>query len=213
VSEVLAGDQFPSHMVYGENAPKHVIILLVAAGLLLAGFALWLYQDSKFVVQAPSANDVLPASSSSATPQGASIQLTLQMLPASAPTDAGNSKPICPGVYTFYFATHETVPLAERAREGIDAIVDWARHHASAKLYIEGHADSVGEDEYNVLLSYQRAKVVGSLMEKSGVAPQQVQISAIGSHGLIPGIPGHAEGNRRVNVQISNPDECRPQSE
>jgi outer membrane protein OmpA-like peptidoglycan-associated protein len=92
-------------------------------------------------------------------------------------------------------------------------MLDWVRHHASAKLFIEGHADAVGEDEYNVLLSYQRAKAVALLLEKSGIAPQQMQTSAMGSHGLIPGIPGHAEENRRVNVQIIDPDECRPQSE
>ena len=210
--EARTTDLFPSHLVYGENAPKRLIISLMASGLLLAGFALWLSLGSTFAVQQPLVNDVLSASASSISSQGASIQSTLQMQSASAPTVASN-KPICPGVFALYFATHATVPLAEDARGGFDAIVDWARHHASAKLYIEGHADAVGEDEYNVLLSYQRAKAVASLLEKSGVAPQQVQISAMGSHGLIPGIPGHAEENRRVNVQIVDPDECRPQSE
>lgn len=205
-------DQFPSHMVYGENASQRVIIFLVTAGLLLAGFALWLSQDSTFDVQQPLANDVLPASTRPITPLGTSTQSTIQLQPASAPTAASN-KPICPGVFAFYFATHATVPLANDAREGFDAILDWARHHASARLYIEGHADAVGVDEYNMLLSYQRAKVIVSLLEKSGVAPQQVQISAMGSNGLIPGIPGSAKGNRRVNVQIIDPDECRPQSE
>ncbi|MGC2164993.1 MAG: OmpA family protein [Gallionella sp.] len=212
MSEARTTDQFPLHIVYGENAPKSVIVVLVAAGLLLAGLSLWLSQDSIFDVQDPIVKDV-PAETRSITSQGASIQSTVQLQPASTPVVASDNRPICPGLFSFYFATRATSPLAEDAREGFDAVVDWVRRHPSAKLFIEGHADVVGVDEYNVLLSYQRAKVVASLLEKSGVAPQQIQISAMGSNGLISGIPGDAQGNRRVNVQINDTDNCRPKSD
>ena len=213
MTENQSTDQFPSHMVYGEYAPRHIVISLLATGFLLAGVALWLFQNSTLDGPAPLAHDELPATARLTAPQQAGTQPMSQIQPASAPAVVRNSKPICPGVFSFYFATHETVPLTEDAREGLDAIVDWAQRHPSAKLYIEGHTDAVGIDDYNVLLSYQRAKAVVTLLEKSGIAPQQVQMSAMGSQGLIPGIPGHAKENRRVNIRISDPDDCSPQAE
>lgn len=217
VSQTPSTDNFSSHVVYGENAPKRLIFGLMAAGVLLAGLALWLSQDSIFQAPEPMVENVSapiissPAvnAASSITPQEAIIQSTVQMQPESAPVLVSDNRPICPGILTFYFSTGATAPIAEDVRVGLDTLVDWTRQHPSAKLSLEGHADVVGVDEYNLMLSYQRAKAVASMLEKSGVARQQVQISAMGSDGLISGIPGDAQGNRRVNVQLLDPDECR----
>ncbi len=217
MSDARRADQFPLHMLYGENAPMRAIVALVVTGLVLAGFALWLSQDATLDTQNPVARAVTdsPAANGASTlaAQTGNITSMVQSQSAKAPTAVIDNRQVCPGMFTFYFSTRSIKPMIEDARAGLDDIVDWAKHHPTAKLYIEGHADVVGVDEYNVLLSYQRAKVIASLLESSGVAQQQVQISAMGSHGLISGIPGEAQGNRRVNVQINDPDNCRPKSD
>jgi outer membrane protein OmpA-like peptidoglycan-associated protein len=67
----------------------------------------------------------------------------------------------------------------------------------------------VGLDQTNLLLSYERAKTVSSLLVSRGVVLQQIQIAAAGSHSLVEGSPGDAQVNRRVTVQINNPEGCK----
>jgi outer membrane protein OmpA-like peptidoglycan-associated protein len=115
----------------------------------------------------------------------------------------------CPASVVFHFPTGAVTPLELNAKATFDPIIGWARQHESAIVAVEGHADTVGEDESNLLLSYQRARAVAAMLERHGVAALQVQIAATGSHGLIAGIPGDAFGNRRVTIQIKNPGVCR----
>jgi hypothetical protein len=44
---------------------------------------------------------------------------------------------------------------------------------------------------------------------KRGVLPQQIQLAATGSHSLVEGLPGDAQANRRVAVQINDPNGCQ----
>ena len=78
----------------------------------------------------------------------------------------------------------------------------YLREHPQAKLSIEGHADSTGAENYNLLLSYRRAKAVGSLLARAGMPEQRMLIRAAGDRGNIEGLPGESGENRRVVVQV-----------
>jgi outer membrane protein OmpA-like peptidoglycan-associated protein len=199
------------HHVYGETAPKRLIWSAGLGGLLMAAAALWLSQDIVLsstkpvvaVLQMPATAQALPAAK---VLDGAAPVVAL---PASSSNLVRDTRPYCPAALSVYFPSGAAAPLAADMQTGLDAIVDWARQHATSKVAIEGHADGVGVDESNLLLSYQRAKVVVAMVENRGVLIQQVQLAAAGSHGLIAGIPKDDHGNRRVTVQINDPDNCR----
>lgn len=199
------------HHVYGESAPKGLIWSAGLAGLLMASAALWLSQDIVLSGTRPMA-DVLPMPVSvqaSPAAKGLDGAAPVVALPASSSSIVRDTRPYCPAGLSVYFPSGAAAPLAADMQTGLDAIIDWTRQHATAKVAVEGHADGVGVDESNLLLSYQRAKVVVAMMEHRGVLTQQVQLAAAGSHGLIAGIPKDDHGNRRVTVQINDPDNCR----
>jgi hypothetical protein len=47
------------------------------------------------------------------------------------------------------------------------------------------------------------------MLVAEGLSPQQLQVTAAGSQGLISGKPGGAREYRRVAVQINDPDGCK----
>ncbi|MCH9646665.1 MAG: OmpA family protein [Deltaproteobacteria bacterium] len=51
---------------------------------------------------------------------------------------------------------------------------------AGLDIYICGHTDSIGEDDYNAVLSVERAEAVGLFLEKQGVDQARVHIQGFG---------------------------------
>ncbi|MBK9135770.1 MAG: OmpA family protein [Betaproteobacteria bacterium] len=102
---------------------------------------------------------------------------------------------------------------AEPPRAEIDAVLaavaEPLRAHAEAKVVVQGYADAAGTDQYNLLLSYRRAKAVATRLGEGGIAAQRIAIRAAGSHEPIAGLPPAAEQNRRATVQVRGFEGCR----
>jgi OOP family OmpA-OmpF porin len=83
--------------------------------------------------------------------------------------------------------------------------VDFVKKYPGSKVRIEGHADSIGTEEYNQAISERRAEAVKSYLLKEG-ACEQANVSAVG-YGETKPIESNKtkEGrakNRRVEVLI-----------
>jgi outer membrane protein OmpA-like peptidoglycan-associated protein len=95
--------------------------------------------------------------------------------------------------------------LKPGARDKVAKIAAILRSHPDLKIQVEGHTDSVGSDEYNLLLSERRADSV-----RAGLVEEGIKRDVVGTAGLGESKPvatnGTAEGrqqNRRVEVIVS----------
>jgi outer membrane protein OmpA-like peptidoglycan-associated protein len=88
--------------------------------------------------------------------------------------------PPCVEPVTFVFARGSAAPLAG-ADAGIARLRDWLGQHAEAKLLVEGHADSLGSEEHNLVLSFARAKAVASILARDGVPAGRMTVRAAGA--------------------------------
>ena len=76
--------------------------------------------------------------------------------------------------------------------------------HPTALITVEGHADATGRERQNVLLSYQRAKVVEEWLQNAGLPTESIRINAAGSSG--------AKGlamDRRASLKVDGVNTCK----
>lgn len=108
------------------------------------------------------------------------------------------------GIRDIYFNTAKHDIFSEYRGE-LDSIAS-AINSGMGKLEIRGHTDSIGDDDYNMKLSIDRANAVKNALIKLGCAPSQV--TAIGFGETKPLEPNNTpEGrakNRRVEFWIKN---------
>jgi outer membrane protein OmpA-like peptidoglycan-associated protein len=84
----------------------------------------------------------------------------------------------------------------------------WLIENPDAVLLVEGHSDTSGPEQYNVLLSYSRAKAVTAWLKGSGVPERQMIARAAGSN-YAKDVPEGAGSNRRVVVRVEGVASCR----
>lgn len=216
----LAG--VPEYPVLGESLPSGLLLALVLVGLLMAAAATWLGQPMmQAKTESPMPQLTQPILAGRAAfgavlvnpaiaPEAAASAAGLSASSAAVPKYA---KPACPVMVSIFFPVGATVPEAKSSTAELALLIDWAKLNPNARIAVEGHADVVGLDQANLLLSYERAKTVASLLSKRGIAAQQIQIAAAGSHSLVEGLPGDAQANRRVTVHLNDPDGCQTASQ
>jgi len=96
---------------------------------------------------------------------------------------------------------------ADVRREFMPRVADLARTlnaHRGMQIEIIGHADAIGSDNYNQLLSERRAQAVGARLIDLGVAFYRISASGRGEWSPVAGNDtewGRAR-NRRVEVRI-----------
>jgi outer membrane protein OmpA-like peptidoglycan-associated protein len=82
----------------------------------------------------------------------------------------------------------------------IDRVVDFLRRDGAVGLEIQGHTDSDGDPNLNLLLSQSRAESVRKYMIMKGVDPSRLAVSGFGS--TVPRAPNSTEAGRRANRRI-----------
>jgi outer membrane protein OmpA-like peptidoglycan-associated protein len=75
---------------------------------------------------------------------------------------------------------YDDAGLHPRAQKQLQIVADMLKSDASRKLRIAGHTDALGDDNYNLKLSRQRAASVKSELVALGVPPEQVDITGLG---------------------------------
>lgn len=99
--------------------------------------------------------------------------------------------------------------LTPEAKENLEAIAEVLAEFPDTDLFIEGHTDSVGNDEYNMNLSQKRAQSVVNYLVSDNIAKDRFSVVAFGE--TKPRFDnatkdGQAK-NRRVEIGISANEE------
>lgn len=103
--------------------------------------------------------------------------------------------------------------LGEAAKSQLAIILQSPQMKAGGIITLRGHTDTVGYDEANLRVSRQRAEAVEEYLVDKGVAPDRIEVIALGEmrpiapNAKLDGTPDE-EGraaNRRVDVTIAVP--------
>lgn len=90
--------------------------------------------------------------------------------PWQGPADAGT----CP-LATVYFG-YDDATIAASERDRLDANSACIDKTKGKNVYVVGHTDSSGTDEYNIALSERRAQTVADYLARLGVDPARLQV-------------------------------------
>jgi len=78
-----------------------------------------------------------------------------------------------------YFA-YDSIALSEEARGTLQKNAEYLKKRSTAKVMVEGHADSRGTNEYNLALTERRAAAVKDYLVSLGVSADRVTTVAKG---------------------------------
>lgn len=104
--------------------------------------------------------------------------------------------------------TFNSAELTDASQERVQRVVDRIKEIGKfQKIRVEGHTDSIGEEDYNLQLSEQRALTVKSLIvEKSGIEARLIESKGLGETAPIAD-NGNYQGrqaNRRVDIIVEH---------
>ena len=90
--------------------------------------------------------------------------------------------------------------LTDAARERLEEVAALLKHQGDAKVVIEGHTDSLGDDSANLRLSYERAETVYRFLLSQGV--NRNQLTYLGRGEARPIAANQNAGGRALNRRI-----------
>lgn len=82
--------------------------------------------------------------------------------------------------------------------------------YPDTRITVEGHADSIGAEAYNQLLSQRRAQAVTDALAQRGVDPGRIQAIGFGESLVLSSDNGY---NRRVDIVIQPITQARTQAQ
>ena len=96
--------------------------------------------------------------------------------------------------------------LRPENKELLSRIVGILLTSSDYQIYVYGHTDDIGTEDYNLDLSNRRAKAVRDYLAKVGIQPRIISTEGFGkSQPLVPGKSDEARAkNRRVELGIVN---------
>ena len=92
------------------------------------------------------------------------------------------------------------------AQRSIDKLAEFLRTYPKRNVLIEGHTDNLGNEDFNIKLSQQRADSVRDLLIARGVSPQRIRTKGYGPKFPVVDNESAAgrQQNRRVEVLVLN---------
>ena len=129
-----------------------------------------------------------------------------QSLPANSVIDQPRGD--CEPLYYIYFDRDGTRPRDRNLSIKVNRLHTWLAAHPAAKVTIEGHTDSYGSEEWNLLVSHKRAKMVAKILASVGVPESQMKLRALGENAPLEGLPPESARNRRVALRILDGSSC-----
>jgi len=112
-------------------------------------------------------------------------------------------EPETPAKFILHFKSDSDM-LTDSSRARIPEIVAEIEKRNSMDIGVAGHSDRVGDEGYNIELSFKRARQVSTLLQKQGVDARFIHTSSHGEgNPLIPTPDNVPEPrNRRVEVTV-----------
>ncbi|WP_375579786.1 OmpA family protein [Marivirga tractuosa] len=105
--------------------------------------------------------------------------------------------------YNFQF-DFDDINLSKEDESYIRDMTEILRQNERVKVKLTGHTDDVGTEEYNMKLSYKRAKEIGVILYKNGVPKNKIKLVAKGENEPLTTNEtkvGRAK-NRRVQLEL-----------
>jgi outer membrane protein OmpA-like peptidoglycan-associated protein len=135
--------------------------------------------------------------------------LAVDTLPAedseSSVSDKAND---CAPLFYVQFQRGSSLPIDSNLKEKTTKLSEWLSRHPDTILLVEGHSDSSGPEEVNLLISHRRAVAVSQLLSNAGISDTQLTIRAFGEYAPLPGLPSESEKNRRVTLHVDGARAC-----
>ena len=125
----------------------------------------------------------------------------LEALERQGTTAASNTQAVESTSAILYFP-FDSEALTDSAKAAIGELVDYVRLAGPTMVTINGHADRVGSEEYNMALSERRARFVMRALEQAGLPRDALQYFAFGETDPKVPTPDHTPEpqNRRVEI-------------
>jgi outer membrane protein OmpA-like peptidoglycan-associated protein len=105
---------------------------------------------------------------------------------------------------TILYFERDATKLTHESKHLLAEIVRAIKSRHSNEVYVVGHTDLVGNEDYNAVLSSRRANYVRDLLVSSGIKPDTLFVSSCGE--ARPLVPTRDEvpepRNRRVEVMV-----------
>lgn len=113
------------------------------------------------------------------------------------------AQPLKPKTFILNFVLDKTV-LTEESKALLPAVAEAVRERAPTEISIFGHADAIGTEKRNDILSAERANVVAEILRKRDPSLDRIEIKSFGAkEPLFPSTPNTPEPrNRRVEIMI-----------
>lgn len=159
------------------------------------------------MVEQPSPPPAAPIAAREQERRGEADPLLAEREAASSEQTASNEIACLPAV-NVTFARGSARPILAGTEKSADALVQWMARHEHAILSVEGHTDSTGTEQRNILLSFWRAKAVISWLAGLGVPERQMVARAAGASEA-KGSPKDAPTNRRALLRVEGVETCR----
>lgn len=90
--------------------------------------------------------------------------------------------------------------LQPAARDALEQIARALRDYPDRKIFVEGHTDNLGSEEYNQQLSQRRAEAVARVLERNGVPSDRLEIRGLGESQPIA--PNESQAGRLKNRRV-----------
>lgn len=103
------------------------------------------------------------------------------------------------GYVSTYFDTAKTQPT-NVSTEGIDFIRTYLKNNPTSKVAIYGHADEIGTNEHNNVLSQSRAEAVKAILVKAGIDGSRLDVVPVGEDNSVE---KESEGARKLVRRVT----------
>lgn len=129
--------------------------------------------------------------------QEAKLRQKLEASGVSVTRDGDNIILNMPGNITF--DTNQSA-VKESVKPVLDAVSEVLNEYKSTMIQVGGHTDSTGGDQYNLLLSQNRAQAVANVLIGFGVAPVRTDVVGFGE--TSPTASNSSESGRAQNRRV-----------
>lgn len=94
--------------------------------------------------------------------------------------------------------------LKSEFEKKLESVADVLRKYPQIDIAVSGYTDNVGSENYNLLLSENRAKTVADFLIKKGISPTRLSYIGLGSkNALAPNTTDEGRSlNRRVEIKL-----------
>ena len=90
--------------------------------------------------------------------------------------------------------------ISERAGVGLDRVAEIMLANPEIRLYVDGHTDLVGTDDYNHVLAWRRAMAVELALMERGIDSRRLLLDTFGEEAPVDPTPDASLMNRRVEI-------------